>query len=333
MFPRTKVCGCCLNGAAIATLTGLGLGHVLSDAVPIQRLNLAAGRRIASVKLMRGVALSRDRFDSRLQKAAVQEGVEFRPGTQARLGQDRPEGREVFLNGVPLLARVVVMASGLLGGDSNPEPGSRIGAGVMLPWDDADEFYTPGTIYMATGKHGYVGLVRVEGERLDLAAAFDPSFVKAQGGLGAATLAILSQVGWPVPAKLAEFPWKGTPALTRRTVPVASHRLFMVGDAAGYIEPFTGEGMAWAVMAAAALAPLAARAAGSWDNGMPREWEVTLGQILGHRHRLCRLIARLLRSPRLSSFAVRTLSLFPLLARPLVSTLNQPAHLPQKTTA
>ena len=33
--------------------------------------------------------------------------------------------------------------------------------------------------------------------------------------------------------------------------------MFVVGDAAGYVEPFTGE-MAWAMMSAAASAPIAA---------------------------------------------------------------------------
>ena len=36
--------------------------------------------------------------------------------------------------------------------------------------------------------------------------------------------------------------------------------LFVLGDAAGYVEPFTGEGMAWAFAAAEAVVPLAIRA-------------------------------------------------------------------------
>ena len=52
---------------------------------------------------------------------------------------------------------------------------------------------------MATGRGGYVGLVRVEDDRLDVAAAFDAAFVKSAGGLGPAAEAILGEVGWPVP--------------------------------------------------------------------------------------------------------------------------------------
>ena len=32
-FPRPKVCGCCVNGAAIRALERLGLGHVLDGAI------------------------------------------------------------------------------------------------------------------------------------------------------------------------------------------------------------------------------------------------------------------------------------------------------------
>src|SRR5580658_10826881 len=50
-FPRSKVCGCCLNGAAIGTLHDLGLGNVLADAVSLNRVSIAAGSRVADVKL------------------------------------------------------------------------------------------------------------------------------------------------------------------------------------------------------------------------------------------------------------------------------------------
>jgi menaquinone-9 beta-reductase len=332
-FPRPKVCGCCLNGVAVGILNSVGLGGVLTDAVPWHRVSIAAGQRTADLTLPRGVALSREVFDARLVEEAVKNGVEFRPGTVAKLGAEWPDGREVFLNAVPAFTRVVVQASGLVGGEAVPESGSRIGAGAMIPAEFAGAFFVPGTIYMATGRHGYVGLVRVENDRLDIAAAFDPHFIRARGGLGLAAEAILRDVGWPVSPGLAELPWKGTPALTRRPVHVAAHRLFAVGDAAGYIEPFTGEGMAWAVMSATVLAPIAARAVHGWGAGLMREWEVAHRHILGHRQRLCRVVAQVLRSPRLSRFAVRALSAFPILAHPLIAALNQPCHLCQTTSA
>jgi 2-polyprenyl-6-methoxyphenol hydroxylase-like FAD-dependent oxidoreductase len=222
-------------------------------------------------------------------------------------------------------ARIIIVASGLTGRDAVPQPGSRIGAGVVLPAEVAPPFFEPGTIYMATARGGYVGLVRVEDDRLDVAAAFDPAYVKSVGGLGPAAEAVLGEVGWPVPHGLAEQPWKGTPALTRRPVRLAARGLFVVGDAAGYVEPFTGEGMAWAVMSAAALAPIAARAIHSWNDDLVREWQATHRRVVGRRQRVCRVVSRVLRSSVLTGIAVRALRLFPILSRPVVAALNRPA--------
>ncbi len=316
-FPRAKVCGCCLNGAAVNVLEQLGLGRVLRDAVPLGRVTIAANRHRANLSLPRGVALSREVLDTRLIEEAMNVGVEFRPNTLINRESD-----------LGAQARLTIVASGLTGADASPEPGSRIGAGVVLPAETVQSFFAPGTVYMATGHGGYVGLVRVEDNRLDVAAAFDAAFVKSAGGLGPAAEAILEEVGWPMPCGLAEAAWKGTPALTRRPRQLAGDRFFVVGDAAGYVEPFTGEGMAWAMMSAAALAPLAARAVLEWKPEFVREWESRHHRMVSRRQRVCRVVSRVLRSPLLTRLAVCVLGLLPFLSRPVVSALNRPSLWP-----
>lgn len=311
-FPRPKVCGCCVNGSAIGTLSRLGLSHVLANAVPLREVKLARGSRSAVVPLPAGVALSREAFDSALVEEAVRAGVEFRPGVTAKLSEELER------------ADVVILATGLVGNDGTPEAGSRIGAGTQVPASEVPEFYAAGTIFMATGRGGYVGLVRVEDGRLDVAAAFDAHFVRASGSLGAAATEVLRETGWPVPANLAELNWKGTPALTRRAKQLAGERWFAVGDAAGYVEPFTGEGMAWAVASAAALAPIALRASHNWEPGFAHEWETVHRRTIGARQRTCKLVSRVLRSPTLTALVVRALGIVPALARPVVSRLNRP---------
>jgi 2-polyprenyl-6-methoxyphenol hydroxylase-like FAD-dependent oxidoreductase len=222
-------------------------------------------------------------------------------------------------------ARVAVIASGLTGGEATAERGSRIGAGVILPATTAPRFFGPRTIHMAVGHGGYVGLVRVEDDRLDVAAAFDAAFVKQKGGLGSAAVSILRASRWPVPRGLATATWRGTPALTRQPRRVAGPRFFAVGDAAGYVEPFTGEGVAWAVMSAAALAPIAARAARQWDRSFVEEWERAHERTIGRRQRTCRVVASVLRSPFLTGLAVRALALAPALSHPVIAGLNRPA--------
>jgi hypothetical protein len=85
--------------------------------------------------------------------------------------------------------------------------------------------------------------------------------------------------------------------------------------------------MAWAVMSAAALAPIAARAVRAWDSSFVREWESAHRRLIGKRQRVCRVVSRVLRSPTLTTFAVRALSAFPVLSRPVVASLNRPFSL------
>jgi len=365
-FPRWKVCGCCLNGSALDTLAAVGLGDLPArcGAVPLERVRLEAGGRGAELPLPGGVALSREAFDAALVRAAVAAGVAFLPGTRVvrllrervpedrllrervpedrllreRVPEDRSRSERTTLHAaqgsvtVAVTAGVMIAADGLggqlvAGRRQAVADGSRIGAGAVA--SAAPDFYHPGTIFMAVGRGGYVGLVRVEDGRLDVAAAFDPGFVRDAGGLGPSAAATLREAGFPAVPGLEDLPWRGTPALTRTARRVAGERWFAIGDAAGYVEPFTGEGMAWAVASAVAVAPIATQ---PWFPGLAREWEATHARLIRNRQAVCRAAAWVLRSPRLSRFAVRLLSLAPLLSRPVVAALNRPARAPEPAT-
>src|SRR5262249_32848771 len=149
--------------------------------------------------------------------------------------------------------------------------------------EEAPGFFAPGTIYMACGEGGYVGLTRLEDGRLDVAAALSPAHVRRASGLAGASAHILDATDWPSLAELGRLSWRGTPALSRQARCPAGRRYFVVGDAAGYIEPFTGEGMAWALASAVALAPLVVRAAEHWRPEMIGHWRRRLDFLLGDR--------------------------------------------------
>jgi flavin-dependent dehydrogenase len=280
-----------------------------------------------------GVSLSREAFDAALVAEALAAGAAFLPGTSAtlaeatsakrilRLACGGPEGRAE--------ANVVVAADGLGGAllaragenAAPPEAGARIGAGTVSA--RAPDFYRRGTIYMTCGAGGYLGLVRLEDGRLDLAAALDASWLRRSGGAGAAATRLLAEAGWPVPPGLAQAPWRGTPALTRQARRLAAHRVFVVGDAAGYVEPFTGEGIAWALASGVAVAPLVARAASSWRPEWKPVWAARYGRVVSRRQAACRAAAAVLRQPLLTGAAVAVLACCPALAAPFVRHLNR----------
>ncbi len=331
IFPRRKVCGCCLNQHALSVLHSMGLGELPArlGAVPLERVRLGAGGRTADVRLPGGVALSREAFDGALIAEAETAGATFRPGTRVHLPESETDTEFVSLSD-GLRAKAVVVADGLNGRAraeaSVVRPGSRIGAGTILT--DAPDDYEAGTIHMATGRGGYVGLVRLEDGRLDVAAAFDAGFVQSLG-LGAAAREIVRGSGLPELPGLADADWKGTPPLTRGPLRIAGPRWFAVGDAAGYVEPFTGEGMAWAMASAVAVAPLVERCVKSGPAGLASEWAALHQACVGQRQWACRALAWGLKRPTLCAFAVRGLRLLPALARPVVRSLNRPlASLP-----
>jgi menaquinone-9 beta-reductase len=331
-FPRWKVCGACLNSATLATLAAVGLDRLVEQhgAIPLHEMQLAACRQQARVPLVGQVSLSREAFDAALVKAAVDAGASFLPRTWARLLGASATARHVALRqdgGEGLAAaRVVIAADGLSSAnEASPivQRASRIGAGAVA--EHAPAAYRAGTIFMACGGGGYVGLVRIEDGRLNIAAALDAGAVRRHGSIGLLAAAILAEGGLPAVPDIGQLCWRGTPALTRRTVRPAAERLFLVGDAAGYVEPFTGEGIAWALGGAIAVARVAGRACRRWDPALAAEWSACYRRTVACRQWPCRMLAALLRRPLLTGAAVALLHRVPLLLTAVLHILEASA--------
>ena len=335
-FPRWKVCGCCLNAQAQAVLAAAGVGQLIEaqGGVPLRQLQLGHRGQRASLALPDGRALSRERFDQALVEAAIAAGASFRARTTAHLGPADTTGRSVTIRErgkrqpQMVRAKVVLVAAGLAhrcipaseAGAGIIQRHSRIGAGCVLP--DAAA-YPAGSIHMAIGREGYVGLVRREDGQLNLAAAFDRQALGANAA-GAAR-AVLTSAGFPIPAGLEQARWQVTPALSRRAAVVAGERFLVLGDAAGYVEPFTGEGMAWALTAGAAAASLVLAGLEGWSPALELRWERELRLRIGHRQRLCRGLALLLRQPAATALAFGLSQHLPAVAEQLVAKLNHGA--------
>jgi len=334
-FPRPKVCGCCINGAAIGVLREVGLGDLLrqNHAQELHAARLACAGHFANIRLSEGVSLSRERFDTALIQTAIDAGAEFLDQTQALINEATADARTVNLKRgtteQSASAKAIVVAGGLgcrvfAEADANQRqasPSSRVGAGTVL--DVAPAEYCGGTIYMACHKHGYVGLVRLEDDRLDIAAALDAEAIKGQGGIAKLVAQILNHASLPIPEDLDGATWHGTAKLTQHREHVVTERCFFIGDAAGYVEPFTGEGMAWALASGRAVAPIVLDfLRHDRESDAMRAWTDKHRRLLANRARLCRYVTRMLRYPALVSLAVRLLACAPWLARPVVQSLN-----------
>ncbi|MCA9177855.1 MAG: FAD-dependent monooxygenase [Planctomycetales bacterium] len=352
VFPREKVCGACLNQRALTTLAEAGLGSLVADCggVPLNRFQLRCLRgggdavRELSLQLPGGAAVSRAALDESLVRAAEAAGVQFLSGTSVKVLPREPrqvgsdtDPRELELSTCDvsrephrrtIRSRVIIAADGL-GHPSLkrltefPErvsASSRIGVGGVVSHEGD---LPAGVIGMAVANWGYAGLVRIEDGRLNVAACLDEEVVRHAEHPGAPLIQLLEQSGFgTIRADLGA--WTGTPKLTRVTETLASDGVFVVGDAAGYVEPFTGEGIASALVGGLAVADCAARAVRGSRQAAEQRWRQQWEQLVWRRQQWCRRLAWMLRRPRAIGAAVRVAAAFPALARPIVLHLNSP---------
>lgn len=325
-FPRDKVCGGILGGLALAALETANASAVLArcGSLPVREFEVVANGRSVRLPLPRHRVVARRDFDAALLDLASRDGAEVWTETRGAIVEDTADRAIVAARSataeVAIEARVVIAADGLGSralGESTVASGSRIGAGAVIASDDGPP---PHVLSMAIGAHGYVGMVRLPNGDLDVAAAIDPEFARGRS-LGAACDAILEESGVGGPSLRARLV-RGTPALTRRPPRAGRGRVFAVGDAAGYVEPFTGEGIGWALVSALTLAPLLPRAA-SGDRSVATEYGDRLGIAVRDRQRLCRALAWTMRRPPLVDLALLAVRAAPFLAAGVISRLDR----------
>src|SRR5687767_11557826 len=132
-WPRAKVCGCCLNHAAVEALARLGLVDRIraAGAMRIDRVELRCARGSQRLEQPESFALDRAALDALVVEAAVAAGVEFRPESSAVV-QPMAEAteREVDVRAgcrrEVHRARLVVAADGLGGGALRELPEFRV---------------------------------------------------------------------------------------------------------------------------------------------------------------------------------------------------------------
>ena len=349
-MPRAKLCGCCLSPRGQAELAKMGLRlSGASAGVPLKQLRLVTPSGQARIPFTGPHALSRDRLDSSLLGLAVDRGCHLLPETvvqsvayhagEARLtcrtGPDATDHDSLLepcqppaATSIELTAECVVLATGLP--DSvrlrSPQPGNgdaavaapsgRIGLGATLPPHTAP--LPPGELIMAVESFGYCGVVLLEDGRVDIAAAVDTSAV-SQASPTDLLQTLLAKTGLgPLPLHTVRV--RGTPPLTHRRR-LTQGRVFRVGDEACYVEPFTGEGIGWALTSGRlAGEALAVSAIGDRLDHVAaaRLYERQSASELAGSFRRCGLIAKAVRSPRLMRAALGGLRLAPWAGGPLV---------------
>jgi flavin-dependent dehydrogenase len=258
---RWRACGVFTSPATVAELRRLGLGDATLEATarPIPAMRVEAGT--TAFRLTYGaraesdpsaVGLDRSALDPALLSLARSDGAEVRTGTGVRsLAGDRVE----LDGGSPIEARVVVGADGIRStvarsvGVARP---ARLAPRVGLTFHVAAPDAGAGRdARMVVLDHAYCGLAPVPGGRVNVGIVLGPTWRDElrRDGAEAVVGRVLGRIaGWPGGERCD--PIEGAVPIGHRVTRSAGDGWLLVGDAAGFLDPFTGEGLHRALVSA-----------------------------------------------------------------------------------
>ena len=276
---RWRACGVFASPAAVDMLRKAGLEEAdiarIARPIPAMRVETAAG---TSFRLTYGddgqliasaVGFDRSALDPLLVDLAAASGVLIRLGETVTSVE---EGRVMLAGGVSIRAAIVVGADGLrsvvarsFGVDRPARLAPRVGLTFHVT-DQRPEGRDDARIVLFDG--GYVGLAPVPGRRVNVGIVLGGPWLerlRREGAeatvgavLGAVPPAPNDPVDWSTANRCDSI--EGASPLGVRAERRAGRGWLLVGDAAGFLDPFTGEGLHRALTSASLAAAAVNRA-------------------------------------------------------------------------
>jgi len=273
--------------------------------IPAMRLSTPGGSIVAlTYGAERGgpmaIGLDRSALDPTLVELAWTSGAQIRRGvtvTEVRLAGDGARLSVRDGDGMSVIqARVVVGADGphsVVGRSVGVHRPVRLTPRVGLSFHLADPRGDDAVdARLAVIRDGYVGIAPVPGGRVNIGIVLGASWQPALRAVGAAAVSarVLASIA---PTAGDPLPWRatldqptdeiaGAAPLGVRATSRAGPGWFLVGDAAGFLDPLSGEGLHRALVSAELAAPAIAavvsrgvdpaRAAAAYDRAMQRRF-------------------------------------------------------------
>jgi flavin-dependent dehydrogenase len=320
-FPRSKVCGEFLSAQALPLLERLGVRRQIEACAPEQirggRLQLPGGRTVAFPLAEPAFGLSRYRLDHLLAAHAQTSGAQVRFGTRVLsalpanggfriLTAEQGEERDVRASTVVgAWGRWDALDRGL---------GRRFlnDRGRYFGWsrDYESKPSLAGEVRLYAFRGGYCGLSRVEGGTVNLAGVVSASWHRRLGASWDAVVGHARRENAALDADLSPlspgptgFLGTGPVFFTRK--PPVEKGILMVGDAAGFLDPFSGQGQAAALASGMLAADTIQRvfrgeiAAAALSREYARAWRRRFARRFGWS----KVFRRLMLNPRLASIA------------------------------
>jgi geranylgeranyl reductase family protein len=313
-FPREKVCGDCLNPSCWPVLERLGLAQQVRD-LPHSKLTsvefIAIDGHKVVVDLPTGddgeLSIKRSLFDDLLLKRARELGAQVREETVVTALAHEEDWKIVTAAGETFRARTLIGADGRNSTVARlrnllPRPARErvaLQAHIPLPRNFGKR------VVLQFLREGYSGQAPVNETELNLCLVGMPPTISK--------LRQWAQRHFELPVNQS---WRTITPLTRSRVPCTHENLLFIGDVARVVEPFTGEGIYYALrsgeLAAGALAKII-----SGKDRLPALREFTNACAGMYRGRLWinRLARTAVLSPRTASIFVRAAQMRPAILR------------------
>jgi geranylgeranyl reductase family protein len=291
--PREKPCGGAVMYRGLHILRGRLPAGLVERRIHGLRFILPSGEGVEfSSKKLIGITAFRERFDEFLAQRAADAGADLREMTKVRHASTGPDGVSVFTaNGKEINAQYLVGADGVnsvvartLGLRPPRKNLQRVGLGMESDFYVGEE----GAIEAFNGNPSILEIIPVEGR-----VAYGWIFPKREhlciGVAGAAAhmyplrpafdsflRRAEKRIGIPLNLEKRRVHFLGADGISSRNV---QDRTLLVGDAAGFVDPMMGEGIAYAMRSGVHAADVIARAAesGRYDR-----------HYLEQYHRLCK---------------------------------------------
>ena len=323
-FPREKVCGDCINPACWPVLKKLELAEQIRNS-PNGVLNavefIAIGGQKLRVDLPGGadseIAIKRSLFDNLLLNRARTLGAEIREeATLIALDRTAAKNWKIDIVRETFAARVVVGADGrnsTVARLRNLLPRLErervaLQAHIPLPKDFGNR------IVLQFLPEGYSGQAPVNDRELNLCLVGTPPTISS--------LRTWAEREFNLPAGQA---WRTITPLTRAPISVAHENLFFIGDAARVVEPFTGEGIYYALRSGELAANAIIKILGGEDRKSAlRQFARAHRAMYRGRLWVNRLARRAVLSPKFASSLLRVARLTPMIMRPLTAKIVRP---------
>jgi geranylgeranyl reductase family protein len=189
--------------------------------------------------------------------------------------------------------------------------------GLVAHYEGVAELADHGEMHV--GPAGYVGLAPLAGGRLNVGMALplDGDRLPAEARYEAA-IAALPAVAERLAGRRRLTPLRGASPIGHRVASAAGDGWMLVGDAAGFIDPFTGEGIYRALRSARAVA----EALSGGDAGADARYRHLRRRAFAAKDALTWMVQGMLASPPLMGYALRRLARRTELAARLGSALG-----------